>query len=87
MISLCAAHGTCSQLASLQVSGPGLSQTSWGTSWGGIPVSPHLNHVVQRFVKQVYEFAPDVEQVNLAPGDHDAGEGPLIRASTLQRGI
>lgn len=50
-------------------------------------MSPHLNHVVQRFVKQVYEFAPDVVQVDLAPGDHDAGEGPLIRASTLQRGI
>lgn len=55
-------------------------------SRGGIPMSPHLNHAVQRFVKQVHELAPDVEQVNLAPGNHDPGEGPLIRAGTLQRG-
>ena len=56
------------------------------TSRGGMPVSSHLDHVVQRFVKQVDELAPDVEQVDLAPGNHDPGEGPLIRASTLQRG-
>ena len=56
------------------------------TSRRGIPVSSHLDHVVQRFVKQVYELAPNVEQVDLAPGNHDPGEGPLIRAGTLQRG-
>lgn len=54
------------------------------TSQEGMSLSPHLNHVVQRFVKQVYELAPDVEQVNLAPRNHDPGQGPLICASTLQ---
>lgn len=51
----------------------------------GVSPCPHLDHMVQGFVEQVHELGADVEQVDLAPGDHDAGQGPLIRASTLQR--
>lgn len=45
--------------------------------------SPHLNGLVERLVVFLNELPPDVEQVDLAPGDHDPGEGLLIRASTL----
>lgn len=53
MLSPCAAHG----------SGPlkARTQPDKVMSQEGMSLSPHLNHVVQRFVKQVYELAPDVE--------------------------
>lgn len=38
---------------------------------------------MQRLVVFLNELPPDVEQVDLTPGDHDPGEGFLIRASTL----
>lgn len=78
MLGSCATHG----YGSFRIR----TQPDKVTNQGGMPVCPHLNHVVQRFVEQVHELAPDVEQVNLAPGNHDAGEGPLICASTLQTG-
>lgn len=63
----------------------GLARKS--TESSGVPPSPYLDHMVQRFVKQVYELLPDVEQVDLAPGNHDPSEGPLICAGTLWRDI
>lgn len=57
-----------------------------GAEPSGVPISIYLDHMVQRFVKQVYKLAPDVEQVDLAPGNHDPSEGPLICAGTLRRG-
>ena len=42
-----------------------------------------LNGLVERLVVFLDELPPPVEQVDLTPGDHDPGEGLLIRASTL----
>lgn len=38
---------------------------------------------MDRLVVFLNELPPDVEQVDLTPGDHDPGEGLFIRASTL----
>lgn len=38
---------------------------------------------MERLVVFLNELPPDVEQVNLTPGDHDPGEGFLVRASAL----
>lgn len=45
--------------------------------------APHLNGLVERLVIFLNELPPDVEQVDLTPGDHDPGEGLLLCASTL----
>ena len=45
--------------------------------------APHLNGLVERLVVFLNELLPDVEQVDLTPGDHDPGEGLLLCASTL----
>lgn len=38
---------------------------------------------MERLVVFLNELPPDVEQVDLTPGDHDPAEGFLIRARTL----
>ena len=53
------------------------------TPWPLTLLAPHLNGLVERLVVFLDELPPDVEQVDLTPGDHDPGEGLLIRASTL----
>ena len=48
-----------------------------------VPGGVTLNGLVERLVVFLDELPPPVEQVDLTPGDHDPGEGLLIRASTL----
>lgn len=47
----------------------------------------NLNHVVQRFLIAQAETFPDVQHVNLTARHHNANQGVISRAQTLQRDV